>query len=264
MDTGDEQIRHGITDAADHIGPLDISMQTVAGKIRNRRRLLGGTVASLGILFAGSAAWGVATMFSPAAPRNVLPAGPQTTPSGVPFRHQVRSYTCSHPIQPPVVHRTRNDPLDFHVTAARRTSSGAPEVTVTLTARKSTSIPVPLAPTAPRLLLLKAGKIVAGQDRNTTPSPPVPTPTLSGDQLGVAHARRLAPGERYSVTVTLPAAAVCDGHSWPELWSSGEKVTLAVIASDRALGRTHPLDPDALNQDPLVVAEQPLRNLPAS
>ncbi|MGD3111331.1 hypothetical protein [Streptomyces sp. YGL11-2] len=263
MDTGEEQIRRGVTDAAHHIGPLDISLQAVAGKIRNRRRLLGGTAASFGIILIGSAAWGAAIMFSPAAAPNVRPAGQETTPSGIPFPHQARSYACGNPIQPPVAHETGNDALDFRVTSPRRTPSGAPEITVTLTARKAASIPVPLTPTAPRILLLKDGKIVAGQDSNTAPSPGVPTPTFSGTQLGVAHALRLAPGEHYSVTVTLPADAVCDGHSWSELWSPGEKTTLAVIASDRALGRTHPLDPHALNPDPLVVQEQPLQNVPA-
>jgi hypothetical protein len=80
---------------------------------------------------------------------------------------------------------------------------------------------------------------------------------MSGDQLGVARARRLTPDQPYVATLTLSASAICSNTTWHDLWSAGD-IQLAVVASYNALTHHTPLSPDKPNPDPLIVLTQQL------
>lgn len=256
MASADDRIRHELEVAARTVGPLEIDERSLVAAVRVRRAARMGMAITACCLLAATSAWiAVEKSGGPA-----QPAGPtveSTTPGRAPFPQQTRSFACGQTIAPPVTRDAPTDPVRLHVTPPRRVSGGTPEVDVEFVARRSTSVPVPTRPTAARLLLLRKGKIVAGQDLLSRGRPQDGVPTLRDDQLGVARAIRLNAGGSFHETLKLPSGSICPGFSWNQLWSSPD-VDAVVVASYNSLEHRGSLSEDHLNADPLLVDEQTL------
>lgn len=256
MASADDRIRHELEVAARTVGPLEIDERSLVAAVRVRRAARMGMAITACCLLAATSAWiAVEKSGGPA-----QPAGPtveSTTPGRAPFPQQTRSFACGQTIASPMTHGSPTDPVQLRVTPPRRASGGTPEVDLEFVARRSTSVPIPTHPTAARLLVLRKGKIVAGQDLRSRDQSRDGTPTLSGDQLGVARAVRLNPGGSFHETLRLPAGSICPGFNWNELWSSPD-VDAVVVASYNSLEHRGSLSEDHLNADPLLVDEQTL------
>lgn len=257
MERDDNSIRRGLTEAAELAGPLEIPEHRLLRAVRHRRRTTYAAAAAVCCALAGAAS-SIPALTHGSTGHTTTPATRSTSPGSNPFQRQERTFDCGGTIAPPLAQPSPRDAVQIHVSTPQQTPAGPPRVAVTFAATRATSISVPLAPTPARILLLRGGKIVAGQDLpETRSSAGGATPSLNGDQLGVARARRLTPGEPYIATLTLSASAVCGKSTWQDLWSAGD-VQLAVVASYDALTHHAPLSPDTPNPDPLIVLTQQL------
>ncbi|MEY9969594.1 hypothetical protein ABIA33_007683 [Streptacidiphilus sp. MAP12-16] len=253
-----EELRGGLPGAADLAGPLEIDLGRVAGRSRHRRRVRYAAVGCTSLAVAAAALVGISHLGGQPT-RVVQPAaGPVATPSasassGVGASSgQTRRYTCGGTIAAPIDPGTHHDTVTVSISGVRRAANGAPLVTYTVAS--TSTLHVVKNAGRPRVVVLKDGKIVAGQDLSADAS----HPPVSGKP---ADFITIDPAHPYSATLAAPIGAPCGGAAWTDLWAPGAGYQVAVVVSDWELStpaRTPIYTPGYVNPDPVIVVSAPI------
>ncbi len=253
-----ELIRRELRDAADVVGPLDAHERGLRRRIRARRRgqatlalAAVSAVVTLGSWFTLSV-----VQMRPEAAVTGIPAPGIGSASG-PGDHG-RAFPCGAAIGAPTARLPTDAPVQIEVSAPQPAPQGALEVTVTITASRPSGISLPLSATPTRLLVLRQGRIVAGQDIDPpAAAAPDAGPKLDGGQ-GNGEVVRVTPNHPYRAKVSIPPAAVCPGYTWSALWADAARLDLALIAPMGALLPGLPATMDEHDPDGPYVLRQPL------
>jgi len=179
----------------------------------------------------------------PGAPPVPAITGPSIRSSAPSGQILVRSYTCGQAIEPPTDGGTPQAVVKVSIPGVKGAPNGAPVVMYRLVSTVALDVGVP--PGRLRVLVLRNGRIVAGQDvtGDSTAHPPVGSKVL--------QTVRIDPTHPYTATLAAPVGMPCGGVSWSSLWNSDHQV--AVVVSDREL--TSPRKPgNVTGDDPVMVA----------
>ena len=267
MDGDVHDIKDRLEEAAGRATPLNLAPETLIKRVVRRRRVHAtGVAAACCLVLIGSAAVVHAIPETPAsrlgsaAPAESAPS-PDSTPLGTPGADpgQIRHYTCGGRIDPPLVTGGEYGSVRLVIDSVRQTANGTPEVAVALTSTQPVSLPAPPGPTNPRVLVLKDGVIVAGQDLPAAP-PPTAGPYPTAHTLPL-HPVRVDSTHPYRLTLQPRTTTPCGAAGWTPMWSNGGDYQLAVVVSTWELhdppsppvyqaGRTNP--------DPLLIVSVPL------
>lgn len=256
----EEGLREGLPQAADLVGPLEIDLDRVAGRALGRRRRHRAVAGALGLAVAASVGVGLSNWAGSSGQRVVPPssgapatpvAGASSGAGGVPAG-QTRRYLCGAAIAAPIDPGSRHDTVSVALSAVHRLADGSPQVTYTITS--TSTLHVGKNPGRPRVVVLKDGRIVAGQDLAAGAS----HPPVSGKNLETVT---IDPAHPYTGVLAPPVGAPCGGATWAQLWASGGGYQVAVVVSDWELStpaRTPVYTPGYVNPDPVLVLSVPL------
>jgi hypothetical protein len=270
---GDQQdITDRLKEAAERVTPWDTPSDILIRKVVRRRRVQTTAVAAASCLAIVGATVAVRALpgrsegpITSAGPVTSVAPGGSTVRSSLPSAApattsavdpgQTRHYLCGGQIDPPVVSGGQYGRVRLSIEGVRRAADDTPEVTIALASTQPMGIPAPPGPTNPRILLLKDGVIVAGQDAALVP------PDLAAGSHPTAHTRQETPvhvdaTHPYRLTLHLPAGQQPCGTTWNQLWNNGSGYQLAVIVSTLELDPSHPSPNYSTGQkiaDPLLL-----------
>ncbi|MCW2916898.1 MAG: hypothetical protein JWN52_4966 [Actinomycetia bacterium] len=228
-------IRQRLDEVAAQAPPLRTSIDQVRRQIRRKRKLRLVATATGSAVAAGviGSIWIYA---NPGEDKVSVASGRSTTASRSPKTTSVQgggvneqdggpSLRCGDRITVPTI-RTGRYGIALQVQRVKKAADGSPVVTVALTSTE----PIELAfgrHSAPfRLLILKNGQVVAGQD-----APPRQHPAW------MPANGRVTPTRPY-VEDTRPASSTpCQGQSWPALWAHPGGYNIVVLADANAFAR---------------------------
>ncbi|MFE9499376.1 hypothetical protein [Streptomyces collinus] len=223
--------------AAAHRAPLsEIDTERVRTRVRRRRAARHTAVAGAGL--AAAAAVVLSTLPSVSTPETKTPTGsthrqPPATSGAAPG---LPHHTCGARVPA----SSGGGTVTVRISEVRKAPDGAPQVSYAVTA----TAPSVLSG-EPRILVLKEGQVVAGQDPAEPPATRPPEDENTARRLTVTPARphraRLAP---------VPGRP-CAGTTWSSVWKDGYEVAV-VLATQRAA------IPGTGSPDALIVARAPL------
>lgn len=225
-----KELREQLLAAAQRTPPLKIDTERVRTRVRRRRAARYTAVAGAGLTVAAAVV--LNTLPSASTPQIKSPADsvhrqPPATSGAAPG---LPHYTCGARIPA----STGQGAVTLHISDVRAAPDGAPQVTYAVNATAPSVLPG-----EPRVLVLKDGRVVAGQD------PSGPASESTARQVTVTPARpyraRLAPGP----------GSLCAGSTWNSVWKEGYEVAVVLATQRGTTAATRA--PDAL-----IVARAPL------
>lgn len=217
--------------AAAHRTPLpEIDTERVRTRVRRRRAARYTAVAGAGLAVAAAVV--LNTLPSASTPEIKSPTGkvhrqpPATSgaPPGLPH------HTCGARIPA----STGRGAVTVRISDVRQAPDGAPQITYAVNATAPAVISG-----EPRILVLKDGRVVAGQD----PSGPASENT--------AHQVTITPARPHRAELAPVPGRPCAGTSWSSVWKDGYEVAVVLV--------TQPAAPSGTGApDSLIVARAPL------
>ncbi|MFF0001649.1 hypothetical protein [Streptomyces avermitilis] len=229
-----EDLREQLLAAAQRTPLPEIDTERVRTRVRRRRVARYTAVAGAGLAVAAAVV--LNTLPSASTPQTKTPTGsvhrqPPATSSAAPG---LPHYTCGAKIPASSGRGT----VTVRISGVRKAPDGAPQVSYAVTA----TAPSVLSG-EPRILVLKEGRVVAGQDPTGPPATRLPGEENTGMTVTPARPHRagLAP---------IPGRP-CAGTTWSSMWKDGYEVAVVLAAQPAAPPATRA--PDAL-----IVASTPL------
>ncbi|MFJ9814228.1 hypothetical protein ACIRU3_02960 [Streptomyces sp. NPDC101151] len=226
-----EDLREQLLAAAHHTPLPEIDTERVRTRVRRRRLARYTAVAGAGLAVAAAVV--LNTLPSVSTPEIKSPADsvikqPSATISEAPG---VPRYTCGTRIPA----STGRGAVTVRISDVRSARDGAPQVTYAVDA----TAPSVLSG-GPRILVLRNGRVVAGQD----PSGPASENTTHGVTITPdrPHRARLAP---------VPGRP-CAGTSWSSVWKDGYEVAVVLVTQKAAPSGTRAADSVIVARAPLA------------
>ncbi|MEE4420646.1 hypothetical protein [Streptomyces bugieae] len=239
-----EELREQLLAAAHRTPPPEIDTDRVRSRVRRRRSVRYTALAGAGLAVAAAAVLNTLPSTSP--PETRTPTGsvhrqPTATGGTPPGGNQtgvppLPHYTCGTRIPASSGRGT----VTVRISGVRKAPDGAPRVSYAATATAPSELSG-----APRILVLKEGRVVAGQD---PAGPPANRPT--GEE-NTARRTTVAPDRPQHVRLAPVPGRPCAGTTWSAMWKGGYEVAV-VLATQRAA------PPGTWAPDALVVARAPL------
>ncbi|WP_316756201.1 hypothetical protein [Streptomyces herbicida] len=223
-------LREQLLAAAQRTPLPEIDTERIRTRVRRRRAARYTAVAGAGLAVAAAVV--LNTLPSASTPEIKTPAGkvhrqpPATSgaPPGLPH------YTCGARIPA----STGRGAVTVHISDVRAAPNGAPQITYAVTA----TAPSVLSG-GPQILVLKDGRVVAGQD----PSGPASENT--------AHQVTITPARPHRAELAPVPGRPCAGTTWSSAWKNGYEVAVVLV--------TQPAAPSGTEApDSLIVARAPL------
>ncbi|MFF4015059.1 hypothetical protein [Streptomyces sp. NPDC001843] len=244
-----EELREQLLAAAHSTPPLDIDIDHVQSRVRRRRRVQYAAVAGAGLAVAASVVLGTVHSTPPPQvntpadsvsrqPRATSGAAPSGTPADTP---PARHYTCGGTVPAP----SGRGAVTAHIAGVRKAPGGAPQITYTVTATAPSVLQISGRTGGPRTLVLKQGRIVAGQDLPRSSATRAPADENTPHQLSVDPARP------YRAQLPPMPGRPCTGTSWSSMWKGGYEVVVVLTTQN-------PVISDTPAPDPVIVARAPL------
>ncbi|TVL93783.1 hypothetical protein [Streptomyces sp. SAJ15] len=206
-----KELREQLLAAAQRTPSMEIDTERVRARVRRRRRVRYTAVAGAGLAVA--AAMVLNTLPSDSTPEIKTPTDslirqPPVTSGAAP---ELPHYTCGSRVPA----STGRGAVTVRISEVRTAPDGAPEVTYAV----NSTAPAVLSG-GPRILVLKEGRVVAGQD----PSGPASESTTNRATITPdrPHRARLAP---------VPGRP-CAGTSWSSVWKGGYEVAVVLVTQD--------------------------------
>ncbi|MFF7970860.1 hypothetical protein [Streptomyces sp. NPDC007905] len=224
-----EELREQLLAAAHRTPPLEIDTERVRTRVRRRRRIQYTAVAGAGLAVAAAVALNALPSVSTPeikSPADSVIKQPPATSGEAPG---LPGYTCGMKIPA----STGRGAVTVRISDVRTARDGAPQVTyaVDATARSVLSA-------GPWILVLKNGRVVAGQD----PSGPASENT--------AHQVTITPGRPHRVRLAPVPGNPCAGTTWSSVRKDSCEV--AVVLVTRKAGPSGTRAPDSV-----IVARAP-------
>ncbi|MFG2118781.1 hypothetical protein [Streptomyces sp. NPDC048710] len=225
-----EDVREQLLAAAQHTPMPEIDTERVRTRVRRRRAARYTAVAGAGLAVAAAVV--LNTLPSASTPEIKAPADavhrqpPATSGEAPGLPH----YTCGARVPA----SSDRGAVTVRVSSVRKAPDGSPRVSYTVTA----TAPAVLSG-EPRILVLKDGRVVAGQD----PSGPASENT--------AHQATITPDRPHRARLAPVPGRPCSGANWSSVWRGGYEVAV-VLAAQRAG------TPGAQAPDASIVARAPL------
>ncbi|MGW2636964.1 hypothetical protein [Streptomyces sp. NPDC001348] len=244
-----EDLREQLLAAAHRTPPPEIDIEHVRSRVRRRRRAQYAALAGAGLAVAASVVLGTVHSTSPPEVRTPAdsvrrqpPGTSGAAPTGTPgAKPPAPHYTCGATVPAP----SGRGAVTVHITGVRRAPDGAPQVTYTVTATAPSALRVSGRTGEPRTLVLREGRIVAGQD------PPRPSATRRPADEDTRHSLTVAPGHPYRAQLPPLPGRPCAGTSWSSMWKGGYEVAVLLTTQN-------PATPGTPVADPVIVARAPL------
>ncbi|MFF4952757.1 hypothetical protein [Streptomyces chattanoogensis] len=239
-----EDLRAQLLAAAQRTAPLEIDTERVRTRVRRRRVARYTAVAGAGLAMAAAVV--LNTLPSASTPETRAPAGsvhkqppatsgaaPGGTPTAVP---PLPHYTCGARIPASSGRGT----VTLRVFDVRKAPDGVPRVSYTVNATAPAVLP-----DEPRILVLKDGRVVAGQD------PAGPAATRLPGEKSTARPTAVTPARHHRARLAPVPGPPCAGTTWSSVWKDGYEVAVVLAAR----GAAHP---GTSAPDVWVVARAPL------
>ncbi|MEU9123898.1 hypothetical protein AB0C96_29220 [Streptomyces sp. NPDC048506] len=231
-----KELREQLLAAAQHTPPLEIDTERVRTRVRRRRAARYTALTGAGLAVATAVV--LNTLPSASTPEIKSPADsvsrqPPATSGAAP---ELPRYMCGARLPA----STGRGAVTVRISAVRKAPGGSPRVSYEVTA----TAPSVLSG-EPRILVLKEGRVVAGQDPAGPAATRLPGEESTAGQVSVTPAR-----PHRARLVPVPGRP-CAGTTWSSVWQDGYEVAVVLTtqrgatAADRA--------PDAL-----IVARAPL------
>lgn len=247
MENDEDLIRKHLVAATRQVDAFHVSAMEIEPRIARKRRIqVGLTVAvSAAVLTAGTAAVWSTQRTSPTN-GGVTGLAAQNTSSptlGPPVG--TRSFACGQPIASPKLLRASMQGFRLSISKVIRSHQDIPEVSAMISSSATAVIGLPTQPTPLRLLVIRDGVIVAGQD----------VPLQAHPLAGIARAVTIDRSHPYLQNLQPISPEPCPSVHWQDLWVAGSRYRLAIVASAdlKATGQG-----DHINdwrENPLLIAE---------
>ena len=225
-----EDLREQLLAAAHRTPPPEIDTERVRARVRRRRRTRYTAVAGAGLAVAAAVVL------------NTLPSA-STPPTRTPADSSIRQPSAASSAAPGlpdhtcgarVPESTGRGAVTVRISQVRAAPDGAPRVTYAVNA----TAPAVLSG-RPLVLVLKDGRVVAGQD----PSGPASENT--------AHQVTITPDRPHRARLAPVPGRPCAGTSWSSVWKGGYEVAVVLAARQTVPSGTRA-------PDSLIVARAPL------
>ncbi|MGW2745068.1 hypothetical protein [Streptomyces sp. NPDC001450] len=225
-----EDLREQLLAAAHRTPPPEIDTELVRTRVRRRRRARYTAVAGAGLAVAAAVV--LNTLPSASTPETKTPADssirqPSAASSAAP---ELPDHTCGARIPA----SNGRGAVTVRISDVRAAPDGSPRVSYTVTATTRAVLSG-----EPRILVLKDGRVVAGQD----PSGPASENT--------AHQVTLTPDRPHRTRLAPVPGRPCAGTTWSSVWRGGYEVAVVLAAQQTVSSGTRA-------PDSLIVARAPL------
>ncbi|MBL1081656.1 hypothetical protein JK359_06630 [Streptomyces actinomycinicus] len=229
-----QDLREQLLAAAEHAPPPEIDTDRVRTRVRRRRRARYAAVAGAGLAVAAAVV--LHSLPSASAPEIKTPADsvirpPAATSGTVPAFPPL---TCGARIPAD----TGRGAVTVRVLDVRAAPDGTPQVTYSV---NSTTAPAVLSG-GPWILVLKDGRVVAGQD---------PTAPASGNTGDTTHRLTITPDRPHRARLAPVQGRPCGGTSWSPVWKGGYEVAVVLVTQ-------HPASSGTRAPDAVIVTRTPL------
>ncbi|GAB7029591.1 hypothetical protein AB0G35_25745 [Streptomyces sp. NPDC021749] len=216
--------------AAAHGTPLpDIDTERVRTRVRRRRSVRYTAVAGAGLALAAAVVLNTLPSASPPEPEKTPtgavheqpPATSGTAPGDTPAAEPPPAhYTCGTRIPASSGRGT----VTVRVSGVGTAPDGAPQVSYEVTA----TAPSVVLSGRPRLLVLKEGRVVAGQD------PAGPPATRRPEEQHTARRTTVTPGHPHRARLAPVPGHPCAGTTWDSVWKGGYEVAVVLTTQRTA------------------------------
>jgi hypothetical protein len=225
----DPQLIKGRLEAAAQQAPkVELTAQSIRQLVarRRRRRLTAVTLtASVAVVSTGAATWMAAA--SPGPPQdqsatgrwvwrgmNPVAGGPSLRCGDVPPKRLISSGLKGQSLK---------------IRRIQRMADGSPQVTVDFVTPQPAEVQVPLGVTYPRLVVLRDGRVVAGQDTPARPGYRVLSPEGGNFPAGWD----ITPSHPLRITIPTASTTPCGSLTWPKLWEAKGRYRVLVLAASQ-------------------------------
>lgn len=250
----ESELSEGLSRIADTAGPPAINAAVLVGRVRRRRRLRAASKGSVVLAACASVAvvgvpW-LASSGGRTEAKTLLPsAGGSASPTTSAAR--LRGYACGDPVGSGAQASNRQGSMTVEISGVRRTADGPPQVTYTV--RSDRTVHLVRDPGTPRVLVLRDGRVVAGQD--LTARELAALPRVNSDK--VARAVTIDPAHPYVAALPPVMGSPCSGRSWDELWAKGGGYEIALVVNARGLTDVG-VDPQLPDPEQVLLLRLPL------
>jgi hypothetical protein len=217
----DRKIREDLNRATATIPAFATPRDALERRIGRRRayRIAVTASAAAVVIMGGGAALAILTLSGPqdAAPESSRTTSPHLFPPG----YGSRTFACGQAVS----FVTSEGQYHLTITRSYRTAAGVPGIDADLatTGTNTRNLPLPQGPGGFRLLILRHGMIVAGQD-------PLPAPRFNPKAYDpmLAPLATVGPSRPYHFSLGLTDMKPCPGVQWSELWGSPDTNLVAI------------------------------------